>query len=268
MTEIVGTVFAVVFTTAFVVFFVMTRLKSKRQRGALPKIAALLHGQITATNTVAGAFHGIPITYSFVVRGSGSSRESWTEITASIPDQYPLAIYLRREGLFDRGKIEKGTMTDVTIGDIPFDARFVVEAAPAAVVRELLDPRTRSFLYEMNEVELETITKPDGGRAIQLSVERWMEDMVQVERAIYEHARLASRVRDAFTAVAPAQSTTGGDPFRDAVVERMSERDGHYDEVARLEERRRRRFAASRLFWGAIMVTFGIGWIAFMFSRL
>ncbi len=248
--------------TAFLVFAVIVKGAGSRQRPVLPALAKLLGGQITASNTVRGAFDQIELTYSFVVRGSGSSSVNWTEITAAIPAAYPLAIYLHPTGWFDRGKIERGEMTDVVVGDAAFDDKFVVEAAPASVIRELFDARVRRFLLELGALEIETVPT-ETGRGIKLAIRGWVEDLSRIHRIVEEHARFASRVREAFAAAAPEQVRVEGAPFREAlVVAEARPTDPHREEVARVEARRLERLSQARLFWGVITALLFIGCIA------
>ena len=225
-------------------------------------LAKVLGGHVTSTNEVTGLCEGVPLTYRFVTRGAGSNSEQWTEVRAAIPDAYPLAIYMRRQGWLDRGKIERGELIDVEVGDAAFDARFLVEAAPAAVVAKLLDERARRFLMKQGELTLETET--NHGKHLVLSLYGWIEEPARAELVVGEVARIVRRVREAFEEVNVAKVEVQGSPFREMAVATEDPRaaDRQRAEVQQLEVKRAERVAQQRLM--AVIVLVALGFVIAM----
>ena len=210
-------------------------------------LAKTLGGHLTSGNSVAGTYRHIQVNYRFVSRGSGSSTEQWTEVRAQIPDAYPLAIYIKRQGWLDRGRIERGEVVDVELSDAAFDARFLIEAAPATVVAKLLDTQARQFLMRQGEVTLET--EDTDGKCLVLSVRGWVEDPPAAEHLVEELTRIVRRVREAFEATNSSTIEATGSPFREMPVVREDPRAAERQraEVQRLERKRASRFAQQRL---------------------
>ncbi len=165
-------------------------------------------------NFVTAKRDGVQVRLAYETRGSGSSAMSWTEVSVDIPAAYPLTLYVRRHGFFDGGKIAGGTMVDVILGDQAFDDAYLVEAAPADVVRELIDHRARAYLMGASYMEL--VTERHGGRALlKLSIRRWEEDFPSAQVLIDEAIRLAQRVRSVYAKLATSPPTqVEGSPFR------------------------------------------------------
>lgn len=210
-------------------------------------LAKTLGGHLTSGNSVAGTYRHIQIDYRFVTRGSGSNTEQWTEVRAQLPDAYPLAIHIRRQAWLDRGRIERGQVVDVELSDAAFDARFLVEAAPAAVIAKLLDSQARQFLMRQNEVTLET--EDSGGKCLVLSVRGWVEAPPAAEHLVEELTRIVRRVREAFEAANTGTVEVTGSPFREMPVFREDPHaaDRQRAEVLRLERKRASRFAHERM---------------------
>jgi hypothetical protein len=210
-------------------------------------LAKTLGGHLTSGNSVAGTYRHIQVNYRFVSRGSGSSTEQWTEVRAQLPDAYPLAIYIRRQGWLDRGRIERGEVVDVELSDVAFDARFLIEAAPAAVIAKLFDAQARQFLMRQGDVTLET--EDTDGKCLVLSLRGWIEDPTAAEHLVEELTRIVRRVREAFEATNTATIEATGSPFREMPVVREDPRAAERQraEVQRLERKRASRFAHQRL---------------------
>ena len=211
------------------------------------RLAKTLGGHVTSGNSVAGTCHHIQVNYRFVTRGSGSNTEQWTEVRAQLPDAYPLAIYIRRQGWLDRGRIERGQIVDVELRDAAFDARFLIEAAPAAVIAKLLDVQARQFLLRQDEVTLET--EDAGGKCLVLSLRGWVEDPAAAEHLVEELTRIVRRVREAFEATNTTTIEATGSPFREMPVAREDPQAAERQraEVVRLERKRASRFAHERM---------------------
>jgi hypothetical protein len=210
-------------------------------------LAKTLGGHLTSGNSVAGTYRHIQINYRFVTRGSGSNTEQWTEVRAQLPEAYPLAIHVRRQGWLDRGRIERGQVIDVELRDAAFDSRFLVEAAPAAVIAKLLDTQARQFLMRQAEATLET--EDTDGKCLVLSVRGWIEDPPAAEHLVEELTRIVRRVREAFEATNTGTVEVTGSPFREMPVVREDPHAAERQraEVVRLERKRASRFAHERL---------------------
>jgi hypothetical protein len=180
----------------------------------LAVMAEHLGGQHDSRGMAWGSKLGPKVTYELTTRGAGSSAEYWTHIHVEVPAAYPLALHVRRQTGRDHRVIERGEMVDVVIGDPPFDEAFLIEAAPADVVRVLLDSRIRNVLDAHKNVDLDTVTR-DGARCISLGIQGWLEDLERVREPISAMAQLGGRVRDAFAqADANIETAPVGDPYR------------------------------------------------------
>ncbi|MCC6995473.1 MAG: hypothetical protein IT370_12750 [Deltaproteobacteria bacterium] len=249
---------AVLAVVGFIGFAIWAAISgNQRRRTALEAIASKLSGAADSKHAHAtGTLAGIPITLRYTTRGSGSSSESWTEIDATPPAGYPLSLLLRAHGWFDSGKIERGDLVDVTIGDPEFDGRFVIEAAPADVVRHLFPPELRAYLMSRKQLTIDTAKVGDAGTLVlRLSVRGWLEKPEDFTPALDQMAELAARVREAHAradqAATPAEP--GGSPYRPAVdaAPARDARAARADEVAKLEATKAARAASGK----------AIGWI-------
>ena len=232
----------------FVAAIARPALAKRRRTTALDQIASYLgglHGGASAT----GKSQGVAVTFSFATRGGGSSSESWTEIDVEVPRGYPLTLHLRRHAWRDKAHIASGDMVDVELGDPAFDQAFLIEGAPADVVRQLFDLETRNVLAAHKRVELDTLDE-GGHRRLRLAIRGWLEDPAIAKASIDAVARIAAAVRDAHAELESSTSMSAqGSPYRPMLDDRPA-RDraaAHADEVAcvegargeRLERRRR-----------------------------
>lgn len=239
-----GVVFVV--GVLMVVAFAVGLSSIQRRRGALSDIALAIGGTAVG-NRATGVHHGVATRFAFTKRSSGKSSENWTEITAELPAKYPLEIFVRRHAWLDHGKIERGTMVDVVLGDPAFDDAFLVEAAPADVARILIDAPARSLLAGEPVVELST-TDVDGQRVLKLATRRWIETSSEAVRLIDATTLIASRVRDAFAqadAAVPVAET--GSPYRAIAapqLDRANDRSAEVETVRALRAERRVRGTA------------------------
>jgi hypothetical protein len=241
-------VFLIVLGVGVTIFAVSANVASRKATSdRLFGLAKRLGGHVTNSNEIAGTCGGVHITYRYITVGSGSSSEQWTEVRAALPDAYPLAIYMRKQGWLDRGRIQSGAVVDVEVGDAGFDARFLIEAAPAAVVAKLLDDHTRRFLMKQGELKLET--DDNHGKQLVLSLYGWIEEPARAELVVDELVRIVKRVRESFEAVNITKVEIAGSPFREMAV---ATEDPHAPErqraeVQRLETRRAQRLSDQRV---------------------
>lgn len=208
----------------------------------------LAGGHDAGTRTAWGEIGGAKVTFRFVVRGSGKHAQSWTEIEAEIPRRYPFRLFIRKHGWRDHGQIERGEMVDIQVGDRAFDDGFLVEAAPAAVARMLLDPRARSYLLSLSQTHwFELLTSHTGERAVlRLDLRSWVWDIPTAMRGIEAMAAIAGRLRGAYaTVAAAAEVQTVGTPYRPMLDDRAAQTaaDARLAEVARIDQIRTKRTA-------------------------
>jgi hypothetical protein len=183
----------------FVVAFIGARVSRARKKKAnLAEIGALLGGGSDGSGSAWGNALGWPATLRFVTRGPGGNSGAWTEIDVALPAGYPLALHVRHHGWFDRRKISRREMIDITFGDAAFDDLFLVEAAPADIVRELFDARVRFQLSSLRRFKLSTLQQAPA--VLRLELRGWVE--VGAARAAVELlTTLATGVRDAYDRV-------------------------------------------------------------------
>jgi hypothetical protein len=226
--------------------FLVNRGKAKR-RSVLGSAAHLLGGTANeAKANAVGALHGIATTFQLASRGSGSSSEAWTYIDCVLPAGYPLSLNLRRHGWFDSGKIERGELVDVQFGDAPFDDAFLVEGAPADVVRHMFDAAARAWLVATKSIEVTTET----GGVLRLAIRGWLETPEKMQPALDLAARVAAGVRDATAAADRAVPLVQTDsPYRPAPDARplREAREARAAEVAALDATRKQRAANQQL---------------------
>jgi hypothetical protein len=221
--------------------------------GVIAGVAALLHdkrgwgtlldGFATALGGVAdhqarratGTIRGVATSIRLVA-APGQQAHDETHVECRLPPGYPLSLHLRRQRTVDASRIGSGELADVEVGDRLFDAMFLVDGAPAEIVRRLLTPEARGFLLAHSGAVLET----DAG-LLRLRLDGWV-DAADGAAAMECAAGMVARLRDA-TAEADAAiggGVTGG-PYRPVVDDAplRDARAARADEVARAESRRR-----------------------------
>ena len=218
-------------------------------------------GHDTKVKLAWGEVGGAKVWYRLTTRGSGKSTTYWTEVDVEVPSQYPLRFFLRKHGWLDQGKIDRGEMVDVIVGDDAFDHRFLVEAAPAEVARILLDPRERSYLLQLadsQEFDIDTI-RTDNKAVLRLSMHNWIFDINDAMRACEAMAAIAGRVRAAYAAVESATEVRDvGSPYRPQLddTEARAAAEARLAEVARIDQLRTSRLAGQQTFAVAIVLLF------------
>jgi hypothetical protein len=232
----------------FAVALLVARAVDQREQRTLQLLSRGLDGEPHTSRSFVIARGGQHVTFWRARRPVGKSSVPWTEIDVEIPRVYPLAIYVRRQRTGDRVAIERGETIDVEVGDGVFDAKYLIEAAPAAVIKKLLDEQTRTFMLTHGTVEL--MTKDRGGvRVLQLAIQEWNDDPEATKQAIAAVVHVASRIRDAFAeAVGEVPLEEIGAPFRpipDDHAQRLVEA-SHRDEVDSIETLHAERLSRDR----------------------
>jgi hypothetical protein len=221
---------------------VMSALKERAPtQTVLTEVSALLGGGHDLSGFAAwGAALGAPCTFRFVTRTLVIVSERWTEIEVKLPAHHPLVLRLRNRQPDDHERIARGELVHVELADPAFTAAFLLEAAPADVIRHLFAPGVRAYLLEHRDVEL--ATEIAEGPVLKLCLRGWLEALADARAAIELVVDLAIGVREAYARV-EEEAPVAGAPFRpepDArLVRRAAER--RAEEVARLDQLQRSR---------------------------
>lgn len=214
------------------------------RRSFLAELAAELGGS-ASTNGLQCTYRGVATRFAFETRGSGSHSESWTYVECALPAGYPFTLHVDRHGFFDAGKIERGTMVDVVVGDQAFDGAFRVEGAPAAVVQRVLTAPVRAYLLAQPRVDVAT-----EHQRLRLAVRGWLERRDTAGAALDCATAIAGAVRGASLALdAEAPTAQEGPAYRaiasDAPLQEV--RAARAAEVRRVEAVRASRRSGERV---------------------
>ena len=165
---------------------------------------------------VRGTRGGVPFEVRFALRGTGYERtlrdRRWTEIDVSVPRGYAIALYVRRYEWLDPHEIRRDAMIDIELGDPAFDRQFLVEAAPAQIVRTVLAAPLRRLLVSHDAATLTTELLGDL-TALRLAAPTWLGPDAIVAAVEVLIATSAS-VRDGYAEVEVAAIAGTGAPYR------------------------------------------------------
>ena len=229
----------------------------------LTAIADLVGGHVKEL-VVDASLSGVGVALRLTARGSGKQRQLWTEIDVALPPKYPLTMLVRRHTFRDDSKITRGEMVDIKLGDRAFDDAFLVEAAPADVMKNLLDePVRRLLLLAFEAPTLETI--PDEA-TLRFATHGWLRDPARAVEAMQTLASVGARVRRAYAAADEAiPARIEGGPFRETIDDAPKQDAQHarVEEVRRVEQVRADRVHNERLL-AAVLVIGGAVLIAFL----
>lgn len=235
----------------------------REKKRVLRELAAALGGTVEG-DLVRAAVDGVSVSVHLTSRSSGKHSQPWTYVEAALPPGYPLTIYLRDHAWRDDVKIKRGDMVDVVIGDAVFDARFLVEGAPEAIVRPLLDEPLRTLLLRHEGCDLAT----EGG-VIRLAIEGHLERAAAATPLVEAMTRLSRSVRDrSAEADRDVPLATTGDVYRGAIDDRplQAARSARGDEVARVAALREHRAAKGAAIVVILAIVVGIAWLALVRS--
>jgi hypothetical protein len=240
-------------------------LERRRRDRGVQVAATLLAGDVQRIRggvRIVGTFGGVDTTVHYATRGSGNSTTRWTYVDCRLPAGYPLALHVRRHRWLDRGKVERGEMIDVVVGDPPFDDAFLVEGAPAEVVRGILSDDVRDFLLAHARVELET----RGEGALRLAMYRWIHADDALRGALDCATAIAGAVRDATLGADAAAQRAAAPPepaYRDLPADDRAvraARAARAAEVEELEAARAERAARKRILVIAFTIVVVLVW--------
>lgn len=234
--------YAVVLIAWFLVALGLAGFFAVRERQRLAAIGEFLRGG-SDFRSAWGSALGVRATLRWSRGRRGDRRRNdrrrWTEITAELPDKLPFVMALRPQGWLDRQRADRGSLVDVEVGDGAFDAAYVIEAAPAEVVRALLTPARRAALAGYGKIRI--ITEQGPLRLLRLRIPAVLDDLPAARPALELAVELATGVREAYAAVeAAADVQLVGAPFREH-RESSGEQEAalrRVDEVRQLEAKR------------------------------
>jgi hypothetical protein len=192
-------------TVALILVTVVTNKKVRERRGqllgdALAPTSEQIHVD-PDTGTAWCRQKGFDVKFQFATRGSGSSSESWTEVEVTVACQ-PLLLTMREHHRRDKGLIKDGLAVDVTIGDPGIDERYMIEGAPAAVVKSLFSPAVVRGIHAIAPDEIETTSL-----GLKLAKKGWNETTGHIAVFVDLAASLAEAAR-AGVAAAPRAGTS------------------------------------------------------------
>jgi hypothetical protein len=255
---------------ATVMWIVVQRENRQRENRhtSLAEIGKILGGGHDPKGSAWGSALGAPTMLRFTSRcdGSDSDPESWTEIDVDLPPA-PFLLKLRRHDRPDRQEIDRGTMVDVVVGDPSFDEAFLVEAAPSAVVKVLLDAPTRTLLASYERIEVTTERKDDRP-ILRVAVRGWLDAPHLAKAAADFAVGLATRVRDAhFAAEQATPMETVGSPYRpmldDANIRAAAaQRQAEIERIEQVKQLRAARLRSQNRIGWLVLVMLTIAWIA------
>jgi hypothetical protein len=173
-----------------------------------------------------------------------------TTVGCELPN-FPFELELRPQGLMQEREIVKGQAVDVAVGDPTFDAEWVIEGAPADVVRRVLTESIRDRWTALGPDEL----KQPSAHDLQLRA-RGIRENYWVERSIQIMADIAAAIEPAFAASdmeARSKAEVVGSPYRGEVREPDTTAE-RARELAELHAVRNRRAVAVGLRWFIVAV--------------
>lgn len=230
-----------------------------RRTGALAQIAAgLAEGYVEPNESgVIGTARGVTITFRFITKGSGSGAESWTEVVALGPFA-EIDLELRPSGVLESWQVARGDAVDVEVGDPAFDKAFVVEGAPAAAVKKLLDAPLRKDLLALAPLVAKT-----NERGAVVEKRGWIEDVSKARVLIDIAAAIATRAPAAVAEMVSESVVTDSSAYRGTVSSDGGRAaiDAARDEVVQLRSMRRARAARRGKIIAAVVVAFGVFWV-------
>jgi hypothetical protein len=181
------------------------RRSAQARSSALDLLAAKLSQGVVDPGgaRVDGTLGARRVSYEFIARGAGSSVVRWTVVEVALA-QAPLSLSLRRQTPAETALAAQDLAVDIELGDPAFDPVFVVEGAPADVIRPLLDAPTRAALLAQMPDEIQTTPG-----ALRLEKVTWVDDPDKAFALIQLTHGIAERVGAAFAAADRAAVEAG-----------------------------------------------------------
>jgi hypothetical protein len=176
--------------------FVLTRVaaathrrRADAVRGAFQLLGAEPQGQ---KNVFAAQVRGLAVTCEFrSLAMSNGQTQSLTLCTVHLAYAPVVELDLRPQTRTEQHHIAHGRAIDVVFGDPSFDEAFVVEAAPSAIVRQLLDAPTRAVLVVEAPCHLQLV-----GQELRFKKEGFVDSLPRVRRLVETIVSLGARLAE------------------------------------------------------------------------
>ena len=192
------TVFNVLFL-AVVVGLIAWSWKGARERAAIFSATGKrlgMEGLKHTAGSLQGTVRGLGLEVLFVSGSKSERAKTKVEVTFS---PCALMLHLRRQTIEEERAVKAGEAVDLTVGDLDFDAAWIVEGAPAERVTRLLanaDLRARlmafaalgtpSIAIEDGKLHLEKEGQDFDGKAIRTE---WIELALGLAEAVVDESR-------------------------------------------------------------------------------
>jgi len=229
------------------------RSKAREQRRAALAEAAnrfMLDGELDPSKPiVSGWVEGFEVTFRLVTRGSGSNEVGWTECEVHTSTE-ELDIALRPQTRSEERWVDKGLAHDLVVGEPDFDAKYIVEAAPADLAKRALGSNLRAELLVHHPLAVKS-----SGLGLLFEKRGWIEDAETIRAFAAMAAHLAASMQ---STVASAREEHQHDAaltgYRGATegAHRAGELDGR-QQIAELKALRAERAKAQKLRSGIIL---------------
>lgn len=216
------------------IVLVWVAYRERQLHGRIEQLGELLGGG-SSGRTAWGSALGVPATIRFYAPPPVRDRRAWTEITAELPVRLPFVLHLRphsRQSHRDRDAI------DVKVEDAAFDERYLIEGAPADVVRAWLTPARRASLAALGDLELLIEQQPV--LHLRLLVPSLLDDLKLAEEVLQLAVDLVLGIGEAYAEVEATPRLLTGGPFRQHEDTSAAEAEARrrHNEVRYLAQRR------------------------------
>ncbi|MFO0589285.1 MAG: hypothetical protein U0441_17235 [Polyangiaceae bacterium] len=193
------TLFNVLFLAA-VVALITWSWKGARERAAMfvatgKKLG--MEGIKHTAGSLSGAVRGLGVEVMFVSGSKTERSKTKVEVTFS---PCALMLHLRRQTIEEERAVKAGEAVDLTIGDLDFDAAWIVEGAPAErVTRLLANADLRARLMAFSAADSPSIAIEDGKLHLEKGGQDlegnkihtpWIELAIGLAEAVVEESRL------------------------------------------------------------------------------
>lgn len=230
----------------FLVLWAAYRASARKRERALAVARKLITGGVETDGKIRGHLNGREVDFRLTGVGEETKR---TEVQVALADlelvwnilpQTATATIFARTGL----------AVDVAFGDREFDAAFLVEAAPEAVVREVFGAPTRARMVRLSPLEVTT----KQGRLL-VAKNGWFAEPRKVEEAIELAVNLAERIESAFDKMASqAAGAAGGYRVSADAAEKKAVQSAAREVAAVRDTQERRDVAKRKWSWRLFVV--------------
>jgi len=206
-----------ILTTAFVALALKVhRFRAERVQSALEHIASNLDSPSTSGRGVRGNREDAEITMEYRIEVTqntkgGDSATLYTTIEATGP-KVPLVLELRRQGLMGSILAKAGLAVDIEIGDPSFDRKYIIEGAPEAIVKKVLDQHVLESILRQRP----RIIHLESGR-LGFEFRGWRITRLQIDDMLAIATQLVGRAHGIFEAAEAALTIKGDSPYREAI---------------------------------------------------